>query len=123
MPAKEALVSPRNVAITSEPVAVCAAETDGDLAQSLDTSPTSWIPRRAIPLTLGRRRVGSLESGDALSCQRAQDQDRGAAICYIADCPLDAALLRPLAIALTAAAGAGRSIDQLNDVHRLLDRA
>jgi hypothetical protein len=59
----------------------------------------------------------------------------GAAVGYVAELPradtestrairwLIDTLLRPLAIALTAAAGTGRSIDQLNDVHRSLDRA
>jgi hypothetical protein len=86
----------------------------------------------------GDRRVGSLEGGNALGRQLPQDQDRAAAIGDVAELPgadaestrairwliaLMVLFFRALSIALTAAAGADRSIDQLNDVHRLLDRA
>jgi hypothetical protein len=95
----------------SELVAVCAAKTGPDLAQSPGTFTNVVQCASAYPGD-GRRRVGSLEGGNALGCQRPRDQDRGAAICAVPDVAgadtragdpiagrLDGAHVPPLAIA------------------------
>jgi hypothetical protein len=66
-------VSSKNVlvAINCEPAAVAI------LRNRRARSPTSWIPHWPIPVQLGCRRVGSVEGGNAVGCQRPQDRDLG----------------------------------------------